>query len=403
MDHRRHIDPAAYPNFAALARDAYWFRNATTVSTTTVQAVPAILWGKYPVEYLLPNTTDYPDNLFTLLAGTYDLKVYEPVTQLCPPHLCRTQESALGERMRLLLSDLAVVYLHILLPKDFSGGLPIVTQTWKDFADGADANPKAEAVKKIDVAGENRRLLKTIGKELKKDRGELFRQFIDTIEDTGRPTLYFYHCYLPHAPWKYLPSGKKHNLGPGTRGLVDSKWGDKELFVSEAFQNHLFQLGFVDRLLGELVDRLKNEGLYDRSLIIVTADHGISFRRNDERRNLTQTNYMDIMPIPLFIKVPGQRGGVVSDRNVETIDIVPTIADILNIALPWTVDGQSALDDSIPERDKKVIYTVFRGDADRRKTFGARIDAKFETLRRKICLFAGGARLDGPNGSGCTS
>ena len=42
MDEKRQIDPVRYPNFAALADDGYWFRNATTVTDYTVQAVPAI-------------------------------------------------------------------------------------------------------------------------------------------------------------------------------------------------------------------------------------------------------------------------------------------------------------------------------------------------------------------------
>ena len=48
MDERRRIDPVRYPNFAALAQDATWFRNATTVSHGTQHAVPAILTGTYP-------------------------------------------------------------------------------------------------------------------------------------------------------------------------------------------------------------------------------------------------------------------------------------------------------------------------------------------------------------------
>ena len=104
------------------------------------------------------------------------------------------------------------------------------------------------------------------------------------------------------------------------------------------------QVGFVDRKIGKLIAHLKAEGLYDRSLIIITADHGVSHLRSDFRRPISPTDYTEIMCLPLFVKVPHQRQGAVIDRNVDSVDILPTIAGVLGIDLPWPVDGQSALD-----------------------------------------------------------
>lgn len=61
------------------------------------------------------------------------------------------------------------------------------------------------------------------------------------------------------------------------------------------------------------------------------------------------------MAVPLIIKAPRQRVGAVHDGNVETIDILPTIADLLGVELPWSVDGQSALDPTLGERPDKEI------------------------------------------------
>src|SRR5215831_14079465 len=85
------IDAGRFPHFAALAQEATWFRNATSVSYVTTSAVPAILTGKYPSENALPTLTDHPRNLFTFLGSSYDLKVLESVTSLCPPRLAGTQ------------------------------------------------------------------------------------------------------------------------------------------------------------------------------------------------------------------------------------------------------------------------------------------------------------------------
>jgi len=54
MDEQRQIDPIRYPNFAALSRDAYWFRSDSTVGERTTKAIPAILSGIYPDQNRLP-------------------------------------------------------------------------------------------------------------------------------------------------------------------------------------------------------------------------------------------------------------------------------------------------------------------------------------------------------------
>ena len=82
------IDAGRHPHFAALADESHWFRNATTVAEETTFALPAILTGVYPRWKLLPLARNYPQSLFTLLAGSHELHVVEPVTQLCPVALC---------------------------------------------------------------------------------------------------------------------------------------------------------------------------------------------------------------------------------------------------------------------------------------------------------------------------
>ena len=108
-------------------------------------------------------------------------------------------------------------------------------------------------------------------------------------------------------------------------------------------QRHFLQTGFADLLLQELWRHLKREGMWDNSLIVVAADHGIAFiKGRRDRRRLDRGNYGEIAPIPLFIKAPGQKQGKVNDAYVETIDILPTIFDILNINPKVKMDGRSA-------------------------------------------------------------
>jgi hypothetical protein len=82
--------------------------------------------------------------------------------------------------------------------------------------------------------------------------------------------------------------------------------------------------------------------LFDRAILVVTADHGVSFHAGEGRRT-TYRNREDLAFVPLFVKLPNQRTGRVVDRVVQSIDVLPTIADAAGIDVPWRLDGRSAL------------------------------------------------------------
>ena len=363
MDEQRRIDPVRFPNFARLAEDSYWFRNATTVSDSTLLSVPAIVSGLSPQlqEPRIPTTADYPETLFTLLGGSYRLEVFENSTRLSPSP--RTEiEQTMSERMRSLLSDLAIVYGHVLFPSDLASSLPPVDRSWNNFG-----STTPEPVGTENESEDESEAPLTLNNSFydPDNRAGRFREFIDSIQVNEQPTLFFLHSLLPHTPWQYLPSGRQYSLTlsfdiPGITSTdsgygMFSAWGNVPLLVNQGYRRHLLQVAFVDTLVGDLIAKLEEVDLYDRSLIVVTADHGISFRANDFLKRISETNYPDVMWIPLFLKVPYQEEGVVDDRNVETIDILPTIADALGIDMPWQTDGRSALDRSSPERPEKTI------------------------------------------------
>ena len=114
--------------------------------------------------------------------------------------------------------------------------------------------------------------------------------------------------------------------------------------------------------LGDALSKLDEQGLFHDALIVVTADHGVSFAKGRNRRHQPPLENFDeaIMPIPLFIKEPNQSEGALSDRNVEVIDILPTIIDILDLSTDWNFEGQSDLDQKVQERRQKSI--AYKGD-----------------------------------------
>lgn len=335
LDPDGRLDAARYPNFARLARRAIWYRNATSVADTTQVAMPAILTGNYPDLGRLAIAADYPDSIFSLLAPFYEMRVFESSTAICPRSVCRRSagDADTTGRMTAMLGDLGAVYLHMLAPPRLAKKLPNVTETWKNFwrprvgsGDGGDG------------------------------RAGLFRRFVASIERTERPRFYFSHVMLPHAPWEYLPSGQRYSHAGAIPGLLANRyWGPDRAAVAPAHQRHLLQVQFVDRLVGELLDQLEQAGLFDDALIVVTSDHGASFAPLTPRRDLTRASAETILRVPLFAKLPDQAESIVSEANVETIDILPLIADVAGLPLPSAADGRSPLNRSTDKRMKVGI------------------------------------------------
>jgi hypothetical protein len=388
MQMDQQIDADRFPHFAALAENATWFRGATSVSDRTTSAVPAILTGAYPPgPNAMPTEGNYPNNLFTWLAPRYNLDaVYESYTLLCPARLCEKNRQRTTLRMRILTRDLAAVYVHRVLPARFIRFLPPAMQTWEHFS--KDGKP-------ISIMEGARRLRAM--PEMWRDRAEFVRNFMQSIGPTPTPSLHFMHTILPHKAWEYFPDGTRYNRLPGgtnwVAGVIDGMWVPQEDIVAQAHRRHLAQVGLVDALLGELLAHLKAVGMYDETLLVVTADHGASFQPASGLRPLADDNRGDILSVPLFIKAPHQQRGEISDRNVETVDILPTLADLLHRPLPWPVDGRSALDTSLPDRIETQALSHHTG---KRRAYRIGPELRQAALVRKFAHLNPATGLSGP-------
>jgi hypothetical protein len=189
-----------------------------------------------------------------------------------------------------------------------------------------------------------------------------------------------------------LPTGKQNRTYVALPGKVGGSWDKGQPWaVAQHYQRHLLQAGYADRLLGRLVQRLKDTGLYDRSLVVITADHGISHTPGSAQRNASGANAAEIVRVPLIVKFPAGVAAPreVSDRNVETVDILPTVAGVLGLAVPWPVDGSSLVE---PGRKDRRTKAMFSGATGKRHDTDPAGPAIGPALRRKIDLFGDGAR-----------
>ena len=346
------IDAERYPNFAALAKDATWYRNASTVHENTVFAVPAILDGNVPEKGTEPIATDHPNNLFSLLGKTYEMNVAEEATSLCPPDVCtKTNRKGFGDRMETLAEDVSLVWQYLVYPERSRQRLPQITDRWAGF--------REQEVSAAQTEGDKPSAAKIL-QNLSSGRVGRYRRALRRItKPSGRPQLNFLHTFFPHEPRQYLPGGEEYQSGPDPDPSLDGPPSyDNEWLTHQAEQRTVLQAVWTDRLLGELVDRLKRLGIYDDTLIVLTADHGESFDvkatpappftpgKLGFRRAVSKDNIEDIASIPLFVKYPGRPRGEVDERFVRTIDVLPTIADELGIKMPFKPDGRSLRDKS---------------------------------------------------------
>lgn len=352
MTPERKIDAQRFPNFAALAQDATWYRNTTSVNPMTVQAVPAILSGQYPQNTHPPIAASLPQNLFSILsAAGYDRAIFEPVTSLAPPgsEMTFAAPRGLWSQTAFVGQFLWRVYLFHLTPVDYHGYLPEIPRLWFGLHESKHVN---------------RNLYRGVFRYGWSDTRDVqFEHFLRCLDGSGKPTLYFMHMLVPHLPWCYLPSGSHYAddgedwqlLSIKPEAGLPGSWGPDELELVNNQQRYLLQLMYVDQLLGKFIARLKAVGLYERCLLVVTADHGISFRASQSRRSIGKTNLDEILSIPLFVKRPGQLHGEISDQDVESVDILPTMADVLGITLGRKTDGWSVFDTSRPGRQQKTF------------------------------------------------
>lgn len=342
------IDPALFPNFADLAADSTWYRNARTVGDSTITALPAMLTGEVPDDYSEPPShSRYPDNLYTyLLPAGYEISAQEAITQLCPHETCPAPASRLTRLSYLLVNGAGSQPL----PRQFASR--VATR----FRDAVADEPRTETGR--------------------------FDGFIDRLKPSdGRLALL--HSSLPHVPWRLLPAGQSYEAPEVFYELPTA-----QSEADQAAQRMMLQTAYVDARLGDLRERMEANGLWRRSLLVVVADHGGSLQPGIPRRSTTPENAGWTLPVPLFVKYPGQTGGKVVSRTVTTDRLLATILDVTSAGPP---EGSEARSLRVPSPSVNVIRVTTSG-AGQVDFSDRRVRRRFEAaVNYRNRLFGGGS------------
>jgi len=342
------INADRFPGFAELAARSTWYRNASVQHHSTPLAVPTLLTGVLAQEGQVPTYRDHPRNLFTLVGGQLPISAFEPVTTLCPPDLCdpRPQPSLVRA-----LADAAVVYGHRVLPPALRASIPEIDSQWGGFGGAVGNGPVAELPEGLTDDPDHPFLkLSLLAEDQRGPVGQAGVLAARTASITAEPALEVIHVLLPHVPWILSRTGTHlFESPPRVEDPTDPAypWSSRQ-----RFQLHSMQAGAADVAITDLIDHLDEIGVWDDTTLVVVSDHGVGtsglpeLHAPDFGRQATSENNQELHRIPLFIHSPKLAEGAVVDDSAQSIDLLPTLVDLLGIQTSWTFDGHSLVDGS---------------------------------------------------------
>jgi len=167
--------------------------------------------------------------------------------------------------------------------------------------------------------------------------------------NSSKPFFLFVHYYDVHrkydppAPYDETYSPSQKDLD----SLIVGPYGRRKPLTTQQLYDIVAlydgEVRYVDDQIHNLMQYLKNHGLYRDSMIVLMADHGEGFLDHslmDHGNSL----YQELVHVPLIMKMPGDRyAGLHPKDHVRLIDILPTVLDYLHLSTGSLVQGSSLL------------------------------------------------------------
>jgi arylsulfatase A-like enzyme/tetratricopeptide (TPR) repeat protein len=137
----------------------------------------------------------------------------------------------------------------------------------------------------------------------------------------SRPFFFLFHIYEPHVPY-------------------DPPEPFRSRYASSPYDG---EIAAADAIVGAFLDRLRQLGIYDRALIVITSDHGEGLGDHGEQQHSILI-YREAIQVPLFVKLPeNARRGTTVEQPVALSDIAPTVLEVANVG-PWKTPARSLLE-----------------------------------------------------------
>ena len=194
----------------------------------------------------------------------------------------------------------------------------------------------------------------------------------DKLKNAGESPVFTYTTLLhPHTPY-YPPKWCQDRVFKGEKpdrlsfeiqnnmhAWANGDYGAAEKAVADMQKMYQAELIYADHLIGQFVEKLRDEGLLDNTLLIITSDHGELFG-DDGLLNHGLTVREELFRLPCLIRYPAKiPAGETISHLTSNLDIVPTIFDLLDEPeYPFsasTLDGCSVFDQRTVNENRKLI------------------------------------------------
>jgi len=183
------------------------------------------------------------------------------------------------------------------------------------------------------------------------DEGPLEEVMKFVGESSDKPFFAWVHFINPHSPYLYREMAE-HFYTPGYTGEFDETSGGHvqgydTAEMSEADKQRLRELYrgevfFADYRFGQVIDHLKSLDLLDRTVVLVTADHGEAMLEHQQFGH--SKLFEEVVRIPLLLRHPSGTRPVRFQERVTNMDFLPTLAGIAGLDFDDDLDGANLID-----------------------------------------------------------
>ena len=187
-------------------------------------------------------------------------------------------------------------------------------------------------------------------------------RFIEAHAD--RPFFLWLHYFDPHFAYREHP-GFGLPRDDRYRGPIDSGMSFRALMkmrdslqpedIAELERLYDSEIAFTDHHIGVVLERLRELQLFERTLIVLTADHGEEFLDHGKLGH-TKTLYDELVRVPLIIRAPGGAPGVVAEP-VALLDVFPTVLEAAGVGVDHELEGRSLLDREPGADASRTVFT----------------------------------------------
>lgn len=217
---------------------------------------------------------------------------------------------------------------------------PWFYQLWHEFYNPQEPAGKGESFQTPRAADVADLAIDSI-REHADDDAFVYAQFWDPHTPYDQPGLDDDDTDYPLPPYPTAATIEEHGEWDSWRSA--SQQGiESRADLADLLATYDNEIRYVDEQIGRIVDALRDEGLYDETLLVVTADHGEEFGEHGLYSEHWST-YEGTQRIPLIVKPPADSKLAVSqvDTPVTNVDLAPTVADYAGVKTPKRWQGQS--------------------------------------------------------------